>query len=419
MELTFSAENNGASVPLDSIKVMNRTQGGETMIYWPDHSLSLEIEPRDLLLFVGYATLSGLGIQEIKKEKGDFQLFQSYPNPTKGHSLVSMMVPEEGTVRIVATDMQGREVIAYERYLERGCHSFCFTPGDGDLYLLSASYKGTTQSIKIVNAEPAKGINSRLEYIGSVECEPKTRLKSLQTGAVKQSGILASPSSDNEYHFQFATKIPCPGTPTVEYVGQVYNTIQVFSQCWLKENLNVGTMIEGTIEQSNNGTIEKYCYNNEPDSCTKYGGLYLWDEMMQYTTQQGAKGICPTGWHLPTDEEWKVLEGAVDSQYGIGDSTWDDWGWRGTDAGTKLKTTSCWNANGNGTDLFGFSGLPGGNRLSGGGFYYIGITGYWWTSTESNDYSAWGRYLGSGPPGVARGNDNKGSGFSVRCLRDY
>ena len=74
---------------------------------------------------------------------------------------------------------------------------------------------------------------------------------------------------------------------------------------------------------TDNGTMEKYCYNNEPDSCTKYGGLYQWDEMMQYTTQQGVQGICPPGWHLPTDEEWKVLEGAVDSQYGIGDPEWD------------------------------------------------------------------------------------------------
>jgi len=57
---------------------------------------------------------------------------------------------------------------------------------------------------------------------------------------------------------------------------------------------------------SNNSVIEKYCYNNEEDSCTKYGGLYQWDEMMQYTTEQGVRGICPAGWHLPTDEEWKI-----------------------------------------------------------------------------------------------------------------
>ncbi|NTV84332.1 MAG: hypothetical protein HGA23_08550, partial [Bacteroidales bacterium] len=235
-----------------------------------------------------------------------------------------------------------------------------------------------------------------------------------------QSGMLDVPEENQTYTFQFATNIPCPGTPTVEYEGQVYNTIQVFSQCWLKENLNVGEMIPGTMEQSNNGTIEKYCYNNEPDSCTKYGGLYQWWEMMQYTNQQGARGICPPGWHLPTDEEWKVLEGAVDSQYGIGDPEWDlYWEYRGYDAGTNLKTTSGWNWNGNGTDLFGFAGLPGGLRYGSGYFDNVGYYGYWWTSAEYyNNFLAWYRLLYCYDPEVGRYGSYKDYGFSVRCLRD-
>ena len=174
------------------------------------------------------------------------------------------------------------------------------------------------------------------------------------------------------------------------------------------------------MEQSNNGTIEKYCYNNEPDSCTKYGGLYQWNEMMQYTTQQGAQGICPPGWHLPTDEEWKVLEGAVDSQYGIGDPEWDiAWDYRGYDAGTNLKTTSGWYENGNGTDLFGFSGLPGGNRDSMVVSTMLASYGDWWTSTENTSNGAWNRDLWYYLPLVELDSDLKEVGFSVRCLRDY
>ena len=75
-----------------------------------------------------------------------------------------------------------------------------------------------------------------------------------------QSGVLDSPEDNKSYTFQFATNIPCPGTPTVEYEGQIYNTIQIFSQCWLKENLNVGTMIQGGVGMSDNGLVEKYCY---------------------------------------------------------------------------------------------------------------------------------------------------------------
>ena len=175
------------------------------------------------------------------------------------------------------------------------------------------------------------------------------------------------------------------------------------------------------MEQLNNGTIEKYCYNNEPDSCTKYGGLYQWDEMMQYTTQQGTRGICPPAWHLPTDEEWKVLEGAVDSQYGIGDPEWDIlWDLRGFDAGTNLKTTIGWYGNGNGIDIYGFSGLPGGRRDDLGLFYGNGIDGYWFTSTEYVvDVYTWFRNLTYYYPEVYRSYISyEVAGFSVRCIRD-
>ena len=181
----------------------------------------------------------------------------------------------------------------------------------------------------------------------------------------------------------------------------------------------MGTMINGLENQTNNSIMEKYCYNNKPDSCAKYGGLYQWDEMMQYTTQQGVQGICPPGWHLPTDEEWKGLEGTVDSQFGIGEPEWDDEELRGHDAGTNLKTTKGWNLNGNGTDLFGFSGLSGGFRDFNGYFYYVGSYGSWWTSEGGDFNAAWYRYLGYDVPEVYRGSSYEGGGFSVRCLRDY
>lgn len=166
--------------------------------------------------------------------------------------------------------------------------------------------------------------------------------------------------------------------------------------------------------------MEKYCYDDDTNNCITYGGLYQWNEMMQYTTQQGAQGICPPGWHLPTDEEWKVLEGAVDSQYGIGNTEWNRYNdCRGYDAGTNLKTTSGWIANGNGTDLFGFSGLPGESHGGNGSFYPVGSCGLWWSSTDYYDYDAWLRMLRFNYPGVIRYYDFKKIGFSVRCLRDY
>ncbi len=320
IELTFTAVDSAAYVQLDSIKIMNRTQGGETMIYWPDTALSLEINPREWLLYVGYATFSTVGISEVNDDISSFTVNQNYPNPMGDRSEISMYIPHTGQVHMIITDLQGRVVLRSDRQLDGGHHSFRFQPGGGNLYFLTVHWNGMSRSIKMISMGQQDGRSCRLDYVGSQSGEPvlKNSLH-VRDFIVRQSGILDAPQESTTYTFQFATNIPCTGTPTVEYEGQVYNTIQIFSQCWLKGNLNVGTMIDVTIEQSNNGTIEKYCYNNEPDSCTRYGGLYQWQEMMQYTIQQGVQGICPPDWHLSTDEEWKVLEGAVDNQYGIGD----------------------------------------------------------------------------------------------------
>lgn len=223
----------------------------------------------------------------------------------------------------------------------------------------------------------------------------------------------------NELSFTTQAVFSCGDA--INYEGKTYNTVQIGMQCWLKENLDVGTRIDASQNQSDNGIIEKYCYNNDPDSCTKYGGLYQWNEMMQYIAQQGTQGICPSGWHIPTDEEWKVLEGTVDSQYGNGDPEWDIWGSRGFDAGTNIKTTSGWYANGIGTDLFGFSGLPSGHRDIDSLFSFISYNSIIWTSKGNDNHieEAWGRAILYNSSEVYRGGGySKLNGFSVRCLRD-
>lgn len=139
---------------------------------------------------------------------------------------------------------------------------------------------------------------------------------------------------------------------------------------------------------------------------------------MQYAIVEGGRGICPPGWHVPTDDEWKILEGAADSQYGISDPVWDLAYGRGSDVGTNLKASAGWDNNGNGTDRFGFSGLPGGHRwMDGGTFHGIGLQGFWWTSTEGFPTSIWRRYLYSDFQDIDRyyGYD---IGISVRCIRD-
>ncbi|MBI9033229.1 MAG: hypothetical protein JEZ03_02045 [Bacteroidales bacterium] len=109
----------------------------------------------------------------------------------------------------------------------------------------------------------------------------------------------------------------CPGFETIEYSGQTYNTVLIGDQCWMKENLNIGEMITDH-GASDNGVIEKYCYNNDQANCDKYGGLYFWDEIMQYQTEEGSQGICPEGWHIPTDAEYRLMEVRVDTYAKVG-----------------------------------------------------------------------------------------------------
>jgi uncharacterized protein (TIGR02145 family) len=200
--------------------------------------------------------------------------------------------------------------------------------------------------------------------------------------------------------------------------GQIYNTIQIGDQCWMAENLNIGTMINGTEDMTDNGIIEKYCYDNDTANCEIYGGLYQWNEMMEYTTTQGGQGICPAGWYISTDDELKILEGTVDIYYPVGHPIWNDRGWRGIDAGFNLKSASGWYGGGNGPGLYKYEALPGGHRDISGSFNDLTILGSFWSSSESSSYSVWFRALNSSFDEIFRYWRNKSTGHSVRCLQD-
>jgi len=273
IEFTFTAVDSAAYVQLDSIKVMNRTQDSDTTLYWPDTTLIYETIPDDTLLYIGYSTEFPVGIQDMHQNMRSFQVFQNYPNPVEDQSIISVYMPDNGTVNVMVTDMLGRVIITSDWSLDQGNHFFRFTPGGCDLYFFTASFNKMSRTIKILKAEPNAGMKCMIDYIGSDMENRSLNAVSLKTGFMEESGILDSPDSNKTYTFQFATNIPCPGTPTVEYEGQLYNTIQIFSQCWLKENLNVGTMLNVYLDQTNNSIIENYCNNNKLDSCTKYGGL--------------------------------------------------------------------------------------------------------------------------------------------------
>lgn len=198
--------------------------------------------------------------------------------------------------------------------------------------------------------------------------------------------------------------------------GKLYQTIQIGRQCWMKENLNYGNRINGIEQQINNAVPEKYCYNDDEANCDVYGGLYQWDEMMQYSNTPGVQGLCPDGWHLPTNAEWCILEQEVDPTI-----TCYSTGWRGNDGGGKLKETgtSHWTSPNTGaTNSSGFTGLPGGLRFIEGLFYNYQDYSYWWSSSEDSYTNAWSRYMIYNFSGTLRYSDHKECGYSVRCVRD-
>ena len=183
--------------------------------------------------------------------------------------------------------------------------------------------------------------------------------------------------------------------------SETYGTVEIGNQCWMSENLNY------TPSSGNS-----WCYNNAPAQCNTYGRLYDWNTASNTTSSStnpsGVQGVCPTGWHLPSDAEWKELE----MELGMSQTEADGTGFRGTNEGNQLKTSS-WG----GINSSGFTALPGGLRNTTGSFSFESSFGYWWSATESGA-DAWWRLLGSSQSAVHRNANGKGGGHSVRCVRN-
>ena len=203
------------------------------------------------------------------------------------------------------------------------------------------------------------------------------------------------------------TDFACGTSQVTDAENNIYDTVLINDQCWLKQNLKLGTKLaSGATMPTNNGTIEKWCYNNDDANCTAYGGLYHWDEAMQYSTTEGARGICPTGWHIPTDAQQYALENYLKDSGQTCDASRVN-AWDCSTAGTKLKSGGSSN----------FTGLLAGLRGSDDSFFNLGAGAYFWSSSQSGS-SAWRRDLDSGYATVFRYLDSEAHGFSVRCLKD-
>ncbi|MCK9422810.1 MAG: T9SS type A sorting domain-containing protein [Bacteroidales bacterium] len=208
--------------------------------------------------------------------------------------------------------------------------------------------------------------------------------------------------------FHNSTRLDACGQPiTDSRNGKIYNTVLIGTQCWMAQNLNIGIMIPGDQEQNNQSAIEKFCYDNSEANCTIYGGLYSWDNMLQWTSTPGVRGICPAGWHIPTGGEWDTL---VTFLGGL------------AVAGGKMKETGLehWTEPNTGaSNSSGFTALPAGQVSCTiyGCFHWLHSDAFFWYK-QNDPTTAWYLQLYNWGESLLSGWTVKSVGFSVRCIKD-
>ena len=303
----------------------------------------------------------------------------------------------------------------------------------------SVKSESSEKSSSSKDAEPAEGSSSvtssssdvalrssSSEVSESSSSSADVQSSSSETAVSSSSSVREESSSSLDFDWSLPKETYL--NPEIEYDtiidsrdGKVYRTVKIGDQVWMAENLNYA-------DSSKTPSLLKrsWCYKNVAKNCDVAGRLYTWAAAVDSVktgcgyrstcdlasanstgSSTGSatlvQGICPTGWHLPSQTEWMALFTAVGGQ---------------STAGKVLKSQSGWNNNGNGTDAFGFSALPAGDRLSDGYFYDVGGRTYFWSSSEVNSSDAYIMLLYHNLKDAYLYNYDKKLVFSVRCVKD-
>ncbi len=185
----------------------------------------------------------------------------------------------------------------------------------------------------------------------------------------------------------------CGSTLTDPRDGKTYSTVDIAGKCWMSVNLNYGSTVTSSTMQRDNCIHEKYCYNDNPANCSTKGGLYQWDELMNFDDAVGAQGLCPPTWHIPTETEWSNLFNQFISN-GF--------------AGSPLKYTgySGFNAL--------LEGIRGGNKT----WTFVDFATIFWSSSGYGPIKAWAHGMNTHNPSVSYYPASRSNAFSVRCVKD-
>jgi uncharacterized protein (TIGR02145 family) len=402
--ITFEATLNGSDLPLDSIRVMNLTAGGDTMFYFPDNVL----------------VLGSTGLADAAEQA---PVLRNQPNPFLENTELLIGTGRSGRTVLQVHDATGRLEAAYAGNLDAGQHRFRFTTATPGVHVLTVIQDGLRATHRMV-AMTGDASCSSLTYAGGIGSSgmaksdrslfswaPGDELRYIgyatDAGIAHSAAIDEVPTATATRTFDLFAGLACPESPIVTDIdGNVYRTVQIGGQCWMAENLKTSRYNDGTTmpnitddtawSQLNSAA---WCnYDNNPAYDAIYGKFYNWYAAANHN-------ICPQGWHVPTDAEWTVL---IDYLGGA------------NIAGGKMKAVSpLWYApNIGATNVSGFSGLPGSGRNPMSGYFGgLGELGAWWSATE-NGVSAWMRYSRDSSAGITRISSSKRQGFYVRCVRD-
>lgn len=394
--LTFiGKDDNGQPVQLDSVRVTNLSRGWTEVLDASDLTLSM--------------TNSGVNQHETQTV-----LTQNVPNPFCGVTDFSVHLKRSEKVNVAVFTLAGEKVAAFSRKLDVGSHTFRIHLSKPQAYLLSVQTGTETSSIKMVNT--GNGGFDKIQYVAGKDSEIGI-LKS-EKGSTDELFVLGDTlsfigystiagefctssevirqilsSQTIELQFTVAETFVCGTSHVFDYDGNVYNTVQIGAQCWMKENVRATHFADGTpipIATTNSTTNAYCCYpNNDASTVPTYGLLYNWPAVMQMdfnSEESDIQGICPDGWHVPCEQEWYTLLYYMMGQSNLQCDNQSD------NIGKALASTSGWQSCGSnctvGNDLStnnasGFSAMPAGSYD---GYYdneNFGYKAFFWSSSKS------------------------------------
>ena len=414
LNMTFSAT--GAATKVDSVKATNlRTNesvtlpGNDTLVLSPNTGIKARQD----------ASLQGI----------------VFPNPCSGKTTLVTTTRHAEHISLEVRSLTGQLLAGTRATVQSGTHAFTICLANVGVYMVGLTTSEGTEGFKIICTE-SEGTGNTIRYTGiqqGIDQSPSLKETTIYTLGYHpgdiilyrcKSGIYTtivtdSPTASKQYPVDFEL---CQDRD-----GKNYAIVIIGDQTWMAENL--AWLPKVSASDTGSDSLRHYYVYGYEDTIVAaakatqnyrlFGVLYNWVAAIREPAKKdGAKdryrGVCPTGWQIPYDEEWKVLETNLGMDWHDADSVYLR---NSGGVGRLLKSSTGWKNDGNGSNSSGFTALPGGYRNTHGGFTMMGDYGLFWTGTQSDTIS-WFRSLNKADTGVYRLKTRRSQGFSVRCLKD-